>query len=74
MTSIKKPRKRYIIVLLVVTLGAIAYFIVANRGPNLSGMHTINGYDPNGICQANLPQCGVCPGTVYADQCYVKDD
>lgn len=25
-----------------------------------------------GICQAAMPECGVCPGEVVNDKCYVK--
>jgi len=47
MSRYSKPGKLYIILLLVVLVGAGTYLYFLNRGTSLSGMHELPEYNPD---------------------------
>lgn len=50
-------------VLVLIVGGIVAFQLTATR--------EVKSYQ-QGICQAFMPQCGVCPGEIKDAKCYVK--
>ena len=68
-----KHKSFYLIVIpavLIVLAIAIAFM---NRGGTSApaGMREIKSYNPHGLCHALMPECGICPGKVTDEKCYV---
>lgn len=57
-----------VVVAIIVFLVGLSMILTRDSGSK------VENYDPDGVCAAQTPECGFCPGNVRGDKCYKAKD